>query len=449
MNDNFRGGVVADVAGTLKKRLPLDFKVFPKDFVVDTISGEQKILGINQMFERNDYALFNSYMNTMAGRIGLKQSGYSVEQAKAIIETIKEPRAKELAQKALDSMIGVPLLKVDDKVLAITHTTANASVAMALPFVAFSFLHEFGMLANRLMFNPSERSMVLGDIVNIIRGHGDNSAMVAFMKERVGLGLNRDLANIGSRFDVDMREAGILGMEGNMAVSVSQTLRDSVFKYSGMTALSDVLEIANGVANMQRLADIALNQKKFSKAIMMKYGLSIADIDIARKALKLNEKGNVMVPDLTSLTHLEQDRFSNIIWNMNQLGAQKSTLGGTATWTRDNLLGHAVSKLLMYPMNSFANIGLHQLRGMAHGDVETSMSAFFGYVGSYVGVKLRDELMGKTRDEEEYHMYALMNLPIASPMSLARGLTDPAFFKFPQAMSNGVGSILSGAIGSE
>ncbi|NCC87912.1 MAG: hypothetical protein EOM05_08605 [Clostridia bacterium] len=447
MSDGFRGGV-ADVASQFKNRIPFDFKSY-KPIEIEMIDGRKGFLTMDAMFERNDFALSSAYMNSLSGRIALQASGFSVESAKDAIKTIKDARSKELAEKVLNSMIGVPLIKADEKLLQVLQVVGNASVGMSLPFVVFSFLQEAGMLGGKLMFNAKERQMVLGEIVSIIRGHGDDSAMVQFVKERVGLGINYDISNIGSRFDVDMRDAGIFGLESNTAVNISKIARDSVFKYSGMLKFSDILEVSNAIANMQRLAEMANNLKVVNPALAKKYGLSVEDLELAKKALKFNDKGHVKVPEWDNLSHIEQDRLSNILWNMGQVGAQRSSLGGTATWTRDNVLGHAVSKLLMYPMNSFANIGLHQLRSVAHGDVETSVSAFFGYVGSYVGSKVRDGVLGREKTEEEYHMYALTSIPLFAPYSLAKGLSQPAFFKFPKQAFSDMSLVLNGAVGSD
>lgn len=444
-SDSFRGGV-ADVFSSFKNRLPLDLSQW-KNINAKFINGDEGTLEMNKLFERDDFALTSSYMNNLSGRIGLKSVGYSVEEAKEIISKITDSQTKEKMDKVLKVMLGTPLIKATEGQLNAVQIASNASVAMALPLVALSFLQETAMLVGKLGFNQKAFIQDMNNIVDIIRGGGDSGSFVDFFQKQVGLGVNQTIGNVGSRIDLDMRGAGILAGEQNTAVNISRIARDIVFKYSGMLKMSDILEVSNGIANLQLLANIAHGHKKINPALAKKYGLMNSDLQIAKKALVVDEKGFVKVPDYSTLTFQEQERMSNLLWNMGQVGAQRSTIGGTAMWTKDSLLGQSFSRLLMYPMNSFANIGLHQMRSLAHGDIETTVSATLGYVGSYVGMKLRDGLMGREKKDEEYAFYAMLNMPMLAPISLAKGISNPAMLKFPSETFKDVGTLLRGTTG--
>jgi len=442
MSDKFKTGV-ADVFGSFKDRLPLDLSKF-RTFEATTEDGNVFNLSMQMLLERNDYTLVHSYMNQLSGRIGLKRAGYSVEEAENIIANIKDSRARNMADSTLKAMLGQPLFRVDEKVQTALQISSNTSMAMSMPLVGFSFAQELGYLLARGLANPNEGGMILRELYGIIKNHGADSALVTSLRERAGLGISTEVGNIGSRIDTEMLEAGFHSASNNFALGFSKVARDAVFKYSGLLKLSDMLELANGVANMQRLAEVSHGKKVLSPTMAKKYGFTPDDLEFAKKHMQFNSKGNVIEPKWDTMSSGDVDRLSTMIITMGQTGAQRTSLGGTASWTRDNVLGNSFSKLVMYTMNSYANLGLHQLRGVAHGDVETSLTAIFGYAGSYVGSKLRDEFKGKERKEEEYHAMALMSVPVLAPLSLAKSLSDPNILAAPKFAVKTAGSLFMG-----
>ena len=427
---------VADIFGSFKRRVPLDLTKL--EGITANINGVQKELSLETLFERNDYTLSNIYINQLSGRIGLKAKGYSVEQAKEIIDSVKNnPRIHKLANDSLKAMLGQPLFTADEGVLKTMQTVSNISYATSLPLVGFSFLTEVGYILGRSIINPKEGLLVLNNMVDIIKGHGKDSALVEALKN-AGLGTNMHTGNLGSRIDIENKLSGIIIDETDLPNTISKIARDFVFKYSGLLKLSDILELSNGVANMQRLHDVANGIKKLDKAIMQKYGLTEKDFEIARKYLKTNKQGYVKKVDTSSMTLEEEMRFKSLLETMGQLGSQRHTIGGTPNWTRDNILGASVSKLLMYTIQSYSNLGLHQIRGtLGHGSIETSVQVAFGFMGGYIGLKLRDEIRGVKRSEEDYYTYSLLGLPMFAPYSAMKGLSNPVVFKTTQDIIGG------------
>jgi len=420
-----RGGGIAEVAGSFKHRVSLKMNAF-EDFSV-TIDGDVVDVSLKAIFDRNDYSLSMGYMRQILGRAGLKVVGYSIEDAKNIIGRIGDEDVKAMAERTLDAIVGNPLFDMPKYEQVVLQGISNIALAGSLPLVGLSFLQEMGYFVTRMIGSPRELSLVTRNIVDILRGYGDDSAMVTMLQKNIGLGTNRMNGSIGSRFDPDMRAAGINYVETNPTLNFTKMVRDLTFKASGMLALSDILELMNGIANMQRLHDIAHGLRKLNPAKAKAYGLTDEDLATARKYLKTNSRGHVIEPDWSKMTTKEQLRIQGVISSMGQKGAQRSTIGGTPDWSRKDQLGTALSKLVMYPTNAYANMGLHQIRSLSHGDVENSMQIFGGYVGSMIGLQLRDGVLGKEREDEEYHLYSTLNLAQLGLIGTARAVfQDPA-----------------------
>lgn len=431
MKSHTIAGDLSDIAKQLKRRIPLDMSKF-KEIEVVSASGEKAIMNIKDIFERDSHALMVQYAHQMSGRIALKQAGYDVSEAKIIIDKIKDSKIKARMENALNATIGVPLFEIANDVKYAVNAVSNISTASAMLFVSTSFAAEFGMLIGRLAINGRERQAVLSEITNIIKGHGADSCLHEFIRKNFGLSNGMEISNMGGRLDADLTEVGqaqakVANMAGKAVGDYAKWTRDTVYHKLGLLKLSDILESTNAIANMQRLKDVASGKKVLQEYQLRKFGITQKELDLANKYMEYNAQGYIKTPKWADMTMEEQMRFNGVIRAMNQVGAQQSTLGGTPMYLMDNPLGAAFGRLLGYSVNSFANIGLHQLNGLKNLNLENFIQMTGLYTGAYVGMNLRDAMKGKTRTDEDYHKYAIMQMPQLAPVSLIHSFSSPSF----------------------
>ena len=126
------------------------------------------------------------------------------------------------------------------------------------------------------------------------------------------------------------------------------------------------------------------------------------------------------------MPYADRYKLHNILFNMNQFGAQRSTIGSTPHFAYSSSIGSAFMKLMSYTVNSVSNIGAPMMKGVALGDKDAMVGMSALLVGGYLSGRARTALMGrKEKTEQEYWNYALMQLPMTAPISLGMALANP------------------------
>ena len=411
-----KGGAAADIASPLKSRVPLDLRAF-ESFTYNN-GVEDVAVNLNSIFERNNYNLMASYTRQLYGRSALKYMNYSVEGAKRIIDSVTDKDIHGMMSRALDAILGRPMFETTKYETAIINTTSNVAYAMQLPLVGFSFAQEIGYMLAKGARNPNKFFRAINEATSIIKNHGKDSAMVQMIQDRLGRGVGSlSMDRVGSRFDASGMLANGLTVGGEGGIEqVSRAFRDFVMKRSGMMFLSDFLEVQNTVFSMDKLYRVANGLETMSKFQRETFGITDDILDIAKKHLKLNKESQVKALDYSNMTLREKTKLNGTINNMVQKGAQQSTIGGSSDFSRRNALGVVLTKLLSYPMNAFSNMGVYQMRALAHGDIEGISTMFAGFVGSMIGMKLRDSIRGVEKREEDYIKFGLLNIAIMNPL---------------------------------
>lgn len=422
---------VADVVSPLKHRIPLDLSKFNPNGLGIKILGSNKTIMLRDLFERNDFELFSHYQSSLSGHIALKQAGYTVSDAKKIIEKVGGQEKDEL-QNVLDGIVGVPIYTMTPSSTKFIQAMTNIGTSTIMAGgSALSVLQELTMVLGRMARYSNERGAVfrsIGDIVHdVVKNTGRESALSNILADMSGIGQSSKSGT--AHFRGEAYGALDADINGGYLYNSTKLLRDTVLTGRGVSIgrWADMNEKLNLVMNLERLNDIVLNDRVYGKFLMDKYGITAEDRMFLKNHLSYNAKGHAKLPTYNLMSTSEKLKFQSIMFNMNQYGAQISTIGSTPNIMYATSVGNMFGKLIAYPINSVSNIALPTLKGMFNGDADAYTTMALSYMGAYASAKARVAIMGrKDKTEEQYHMYALLNSPFLAPMAIEQAITSPA-----------------------
>ena len=416
----------ADIFSSFKGRIELDLDGFYEIENLKVLDGTRK-LDIGQVFELDNFDLFDRYTTGISGRIALKNAGYQVSDAKGIIERVTDEDHKKILQSAVNVLLGKPNIEnMTSGVTAGMQVANNIGSSILLVTSPLSLIMEQTMLAVRAVVQPKKAVAILNSIANDFMETGADSFASHELAEMFGFGVGHKMGGTNVRgesfsaFDIDAK--------GKFGVEQTRLFRDLIMNNRGfgISFYSSLIERQKTVESVQLLMDIAHGKSKVSDIWMTKYGLDEEVLATARKYLTPNDKGFVKKFNLDNAPAKDQFTLHNIIFNMNQYGAQRSTIGGSPQYMYSTALGATFMKLLSYSVNSFSNLGVPTLRGVASGDFDAMLTASAMFFGGYLSGKTRDFVLGrKEKTEEEYINYAFMQMPMFAPLQILKAFTDP------------------------
>ena len=426
----------ADVFGSFKSRIPLDMDGFYDIPNLNVVDGKRN-LSLTQVFELDNFELFDRYISSVAARIGLKQSGYQISKAKQLINNIKDPDVKMIAENAFNSLIGRPVIEnLTTKTAETIQLINNIASGTLLVTSPISLIVEATMATARAILNPREGIAVINSIKNQIVDSGSDSLMFRTFSNKNGFGVGHKMG--GAHLRGESFSALDVDAKGGFGVDASKTFRDTIMNTRGVgiSFWSSQIENVNFIMNNQRLMDVALGKTKLSPLWMTKYGIDDVVLAIAKKYLKPNKYGFTKDYDLSTVPVVDRNRLHNVLFNMNQFGAQRSTIGGTAPWGYSNALGSMFMKLMSYTMNSFSNLGVPIMKGFGVGDFDAMIGGSAIFFGGFLSSQIRDVALGKKeKTTEEYMQYALMQMPFFAPAQILGAFVDPTV---PAGLERGV-----------
>jgi hypothetical protein len=410
LSKNMYSYEAADIFSSFKSRIGLDMSAW-EDFTIK-INGVEKKITKETIFNRNSFDLFESYANSLTGRNALKFAGYQVSDVKNIIKTVKNETARKELNAVLDIMIGRPVIDITEPMRKSLQTINNLSSGVLLIGSSFSVIMEASWFLGRSIFSPRSGVAGISGVIKYFSGMGEDAFALRAFIDGMGLGSTSKIGKANLRgIEVD-----VFGDDfGGTLYNLTKEFRDFVItsKPFSIGFISDMNEIGNLGANFQKLTDFVYGKGKIADDLLEKYGIKEGDEVWLKKYLSHNSKGYGKYPDWSKIPYEDAQKIKAILFNMNQYGAQRVMHGTTPAFAYMTALGSTISKLLTYPLNAFGNIGLPALKLMAKGDMETWVGQASYFLGAIAAMKLKDLTLGRSdRDEEDYYMYAMLNMPL-------------------------------------
>lgn len=415
---------ISDILSPLKRRIPLDLSKFRATEAV--IDGEKRTLEIDNIFNMSNFDLFEKYVNGFAGRIGFANAGIKMSDMKTMIENIADKDMQQVVKDYTDTLLGIPVVNITDKQAMVMQGLMNVASARLLFTSPVALIMEATMATARGIMHGKEGVAMAKTIYSMFKEAGEDSFLHHSIAEGFGFGVGSKMGGAHIRGEaLDIVDSSVTG---SSVVNLTKNYRDLVMntKGTGISWWSDIIEKINLNANIQRLSDIAKGETKVGKVWMDKYGISEADFEFINKYLQTNEKGFVKYFNPSDMPYADRYKLHNILFNMNQFGAQRSTIGSTPHFAYSSSIGSAFMKLMSYTVNSVSNIGAPMMKGIALGDKDAIVGMSALLVGGYLSGRARTALMGrKEKTEQEYWNYALMQLPMTAPISMGMALANP------------------------
>ena len=406
--------MASDVFRSFKARLPFDLSKF-SDMQIRLPNGEIKDLKLSSVFNRDATALTKKYARGLSGRIGLKNAGYSIDEVKRVIDNAPLTKDEKTGLNAyINSLTGTPNYDMAGVAATGAEAAGAALLTVQMTGVGISFTFEALRTFARMVNRSSEAKAIIKELPRAIMRTGDDSVFGRLMKEHAfGSSLNRQ--TVGLRGEENL-------MNQEIGHGINQALRAPravVFKYMGLNYLSDLSERINMAATFDTLTKVAKGKVKLTKTEMKALGWTKSDEALFKKAFKLNKEGYATDMNYQSLSFAEKDRINTLHVAMNNTYAQRTHLGTSPSYAYTSHIGANLMRLMSWVSNSFSNIGLRDGRGMLQGDMRSMNLFVSALVGNYLSIKLRDEAMGRDRDEMQVMEYAVRSLPIAAPLEFA------------------------------
>ena len=426
----------SDRSARAKMRIDFDIMKFGeeiKGFEVD-VDGVNTTLKLNQFVERDIKTILDRTGNTLYGTAALSSRGYkSVRAAEEFIDANlkSDHKLMQQAKQVLQIVEGTPTEITSELMHNLTASARDLTIWAKLPFVALSTPTEIiQTLANGSIFKT------VPTLIDGIKNQfgKDSLLMQQLSREFTGFGTSTARLDFGFHgFSDDMLQLDDAGIEGVMRKGTAK-MRDAVILGSGLSTITDILQGTNQVLNATSFAklvhglDSGINPKRFKSLGLDEDTLAMFNKDM----FELNSKGELKPFDMTKWSQKQQDKMTEILFNMNQLVAPETTLGETPLFAHTNDVGKLLTTLISYPIHQFNVHGVQDLRTLDR----VGLSHFIGgVVGTYVGLHARYAVQDKEVDNETLIYYSMMNSPQMLGISAVKSMLDPAVISVSSDMA--------------
>ena len=411
---------VKDRTNRAKYRIDIDMKVLKEGVDGLGIKG----LEFNAILDRNSASVIDKLGNQMYSSAALSREGItSITKLDALILKVAEQDGMLGRQaKQIKSLVTGEPIPVDNDFL---HTISNAmkdiTLGGKLPLVALSTPTEIIQTLFSNGFFTGLNS--IGKAMSAKYGKG--SEMVNQLAKIGSLGRGTDLLNLKyahrgfSNEFVDSGETAFSQFrEGTMR------FRDLVVYFSGLSSITDLLQLANKIAHTEELGRIANGMENgIPLERYTEFGISEARMKALKPYMIFDDNEVLQKVDLDAMPRKVKDDYQEMMFNMNQAITPETTIGETPLFARTSSLGRIITTLVAYPMQQF---NLHGIQGIKRADKYSAIQFMGGIGGTYIGLNARNELMDKGMDEDTILMYSMMNAPQGLGISAVKSFFDPA-----------------------
>lgn len=428
----------SDRTGRAKYRIDFNVHDFAEalDGLQVDIHGVPVKLKLNMFIDRDFRNLMDKMSNSLYGSAALSSRGYTSMRSltEQINNGITDKILNRKAHQVAELVVGKPSDITDDFIHNVSNITKDLTIFGKLVLVAFS--------------TPTEVIQTLGNM-NIFRGTkeiyksfvgkvGEDSALANQLKDISGLGRSYtmlDFSHYGYSDDmVDLTDSDVLSAFRNG----SMRLRDATIMISQLANINDILQGANQIMNAEKFAklihgiDTGMNKDRF-----ISFGITQESIDMFDKNMfSFNSKGNLQTLDMDKFSIKQKDKFSEILYNMNQQYTPETTIGETPLFAKTNDFGRMITSLTMYSLQQFNVHGLNDLRTL---DRIGMMHMMGGVGGTYLGLNARYAVQGKEIDDEQLILYSFMNSPQMLGAGAIKSMLQPAVVDTTASMLNFAG----------
>lgn len=436
VNTNIRGTIgdlLGDQTARSKFRIDLDTSAW-EDFSI-MVDGKETTFGLDVLFERDIESLIMGYSNAMEGHIALatkrpEWASYTVALDEA--GKMTDPIVRRNLTIGLNLIIGRQNFDSSSQFAQFMRASGNIASGIFMPLSAIMQIKEAGSTLVRSAKNFDTFKDAVSEFKNVLKGRGSDDAVANFIMDMDGKGQHMMTHKLHTRMYDDfanINEDYAEGLVGNY-LKASQRFRDAAMIAYGVAPLTDWGQRVNGMLNMNVLAQVAHGKKTLPRTDMEAYGFTPERLAIARKYLKLNEKGNLTKSSVLELekNSKDYDEIANMIYNMGQTQMLSPALGTTPAFLLESNMGQALGTLMSFAMNAHAVYGTNLVKGMARGEPSAYMDTLTWFGAMYAAQMLKDEIKGVERDEREVVMNAMVNMPFMAPSAVIGMVTDPVLF---------------------
>jgi len=436
---NIRGNIadiLGDTVSNAKHRREFDKTVF-LDFMIN-IDGEDTLIRLDHLFERDVETLVNGYTNAMEGHIALARKGYSSYTEALAVLGNDTADMQRIGGIAVNNLIGRANYDTSSTLANMVRGFSNLAPAVLMSTSAIMQIKEAGSTAIRSMKNWNSFKTASTEFANAVRGRGSDDAYMQFLMDWVGQGQTMMANKLHSRLFDDMAhitEGEAQGLSASFAAKSARAKDFAMIAY-GVAPLTDWGQRMNALLNADLLVKVAHGTKKLSKTEMEAYGITDDIMRKAKQNLTLNEQGHLSASSLQALTNDKAlyEELGNVVFNMGQSQMMTPMLGTTPVFFHESSLGLALGNLMSFAFNSYSTYGTSLVKGMSRGEPTQYLDLAMWLGTMYAAQELKDVVKGKERTEQEKLMAALQNIPLAAPTAFIGMATDPVVTVAPKML---------------
>ena len=411
---------VKDRTNRAKYRIDIDMKVLKEGVDGLGIKG----LEFNAILDRNSASVIDKLGNQMYSSAALSREGItSITKLDALILKVAEQDGMlgRQAKQIKSLVMGEPMPVDNDFLHTISNAMKDITLGGKLPLVALSTPTEIiqTLFSNGFFTGLNSIGKAMSS------KYGKGSEMVNQLAKIGSLGRGTDLINLKyahrgfSNEFVDSGETAFSQFrEGTMR------FRDLVVYFSGLSSITDLLQLANKIAHTEELGRIANGMENgIPLERYTEFGISEARMKALKPYMIFDDNEVLQKVDLDAMPRKVKDDYQEMMFNMNQAITPETTVGETPLFARTSSLGRIITTLVAYPMQQF---NLHGIQGIKRADKYSAIQFMGGIGGTYIGLNARNELMDKGMDEDTILMYSMMNAPQGLGISAVKSFFDPA-----------------------
>ena len=209
--------------------------------------------------------------------------------------------------------------------------------------------------------------------------------------------------------------------------------RDLIIYFSGLSGITDILQIANKYSHTEQLGKIANGlENSIPLERYGEFGITPERMEALKPYMTFKD-GNLQRIDVDSMPRNVKDDYNEMLFNMNQAITPETTVGETPLFSKTSSLGRIITTLVAYPMQQF---NLHGIQGVKRMDKYSAIQFMGGVGGTYLGLSARYAILDKEVDDETLFMYSMMNAPQALGIGAIKSFLSPAVMEHNKQMMN-------------
>ncbi len=428
-----------DISARAKNRIDFDIQDFAKelDGMKIEINGKTTEMKLNMFVDRDIKSIIDKTGNSLYGSASLSSRGYTTirKLTERINKGITDPELNKQAHQITDLVMGKPADVTNKFMHDVSNMLKDITLAGKLPLVAFSTPTEVIHTLGNMGIIRGTQEMVQG----VYNTFGKDSLLAQQLKGVNGLGTSTarlDMSHHGFSDDMlDLTDSDITSKLRNGTMK----MRDATILFSGLSSITDILQGANQAMNAEKFAKLVSGMSDgMNRARFKSYGIDDETIDMFTKDMfQFNGKGKLKQLEMSNWSQRQKDKFSEVLFNMNQQYTPETTIGETPLFSRTNDFGRMMTTLTSYSLHQFNTHGLQDMRVM---DRNAGLHMLGGVLGTYVGLQGRYAVQDKEIDNNTLLMYSFMNSPQMLGVGAIKSMMNPAVMDTTGDMLNVVGA---------